>query len=129
MLKSCDVDRIFRDCLFKEEELIGGKPIKEPLIAEGIIMNVGFNPDSIERNKIDIGYMVDQLPEMFNQGWSFLNMCIDKEERQWTSVHKVMEQLLLLGIAIGRLKYCAPREMWDVLPGGMPYVMRVDRGN
>jgi len=28
-----------------------------------------------------------------------------------------------LGIASGKLSYLMPREMWKVLPGGMPYLV------
>ncbi|MGL5569609.1 MAG: hypothetical protein ACRDB9_10240 [Cetobacterium sp.] len=125
MLRSEEVNRIFLDCLFKDEELVDGKPIIEPLVTEGILMNVGFNPDSIERNKICIEAMIDKLPSTFDEGWTFLNMCMDKEKNQWTGSHKTMEELLVLGLAIGRFEYCCPREMWNVLPEGMPYVRRV----
>jgi hypothetical protein len=36
-------------------------------------------------------------------------------------MHATMEQLILLGVGIGKVKSLMPREMWDVLPGGMPY--------
>lgn len=34
-----------------------------------------------------------------------------------------MEQLVSLGIGIKKVKYCMPKEMWSILPGGMPYFM------
>ena len=32
-----------------------------------------------------------------------------------------MEELFCLGIAIGRVECLIPREMWKILPGGVPY--------
>ena len=33
-----------------------------------------------------------------------------------------MEQLFVLGMGLGLVKYGLPRSMWNVLPGGMPYI-------
>ena len=33
-----------------------------------------------------------------------------------------MQELLLLGLAIEKIEYLLPREMWSILPGGMPYI-------
>lgn len=35
----------------------------------------------------------------------------------------MVEQLVQLGIALGKVKYCLPREAWKNLPGGVPYFM------
>jgi hypothetical protein len=34
-----------------------------------------------------------------------------------------MDQLFTLGIAIEKVSFQLPREMWNVLPGGMPYLV------
>jgi hypothetical protein len=52
-------------------------------------------------------------------------MCQDKEDHQWTDFHQTMDELVCLGTAIGKLEYLMPREMWNVLPGGMPYIVVV----
>jgi len=36
-----------------------------------------------------------------------------------------MEQLMLLGLAAGWLKYQLPRKLWTALAGGVPYVVIV----
>jgi hypothetical protein len=33
-----------------------------------------------------------------------------------------MEQLLALGTATRQMTILMPREMWDMFPGGMPYI-------
>lgn len=71
--------------------------------------------------------MLDKLPEQFHEatggGWSFLNACNDRHGNQWTGLHQRMEQLFQLGIALGRVSYCLPREFWSAMPGGVPYIV------
>ena len=121
-LNSQKVEQTFRDCLFKD-----GEDTTNHIMAEGIMTNVGFHPDRLESHKPTIEEMLAELPKEFNEatggGWSFLNACNDKNGDQWTGLHQTMEQLFLLGIAMGKVKIQLPREMWSVLPGGMPYLV------
>ncbi len=114
------VNAIFQDCLFKNDE-----DASNHIKAEGIVHNAEFHPDRLNSNKDVIEAMLDELPNEFKEsgggGWSFLNACNDKHGNQWTGLHLAMEQLILLGIAIDKVKCLIPREMWKALPGGMPY--------
>lgn len=71
--------------------------------------------------------MLAELPDDFKisrgGSYSFLNACLDKHGNQWTGLHRAQEELVRLGIAIGRVECCFPRETWAALPGGMPYFM------
>ena len=124
MLTAEKVSEIFEDCLFKNEEIIDGKPIIEPIKVEGIINNFGFYPDRLKNHTVKIVELLNELPDNFKEwtgsGWTFLNACNDKEGSQWGE-HCNIEQLVVLGIGIGKVKYCIPKEMWGILPGGMPY--------
>lgn len=51
-----------------------------------------------------------------------------KEGNQWGE-HLNMEQLVVLGVASGNLQYCLPKQMWSMLPGGMPLVIRTQKEN
>ena len=114
------VNEIFMNCLFKD-----GEDTAKHIAVQGITSNVGFHPDRIESFKAEISSMLDKLPDVFRAngggGMSFLEACMDKNGEQWTGMHQRMEQLFQLGIATGKAKCLLPREMWDVLPGGMPY--------
>ncbi len=114
------VNTIFMDCLFND-----GEDTSNHVKAEGITQNVGFHPERLESHRAEIEEMLDELPDEFKEsgggGISFLNACNDKLGNQWTGLHQRMEQLLQLGIAIGKVKCLIPREMWSALPGGMPY--------
>lgn len=120
-LTSENVTNVFMDCLFRDEELAGGLPYTKHVIGEGITIKTAFNAERLESHKQDILDMVDALPPQFKEGWSFLNMCNDKSDKQWTGEHRVMEQLVTLGMATGKIKLLAPKEMWPMFPGGMPY--------
>lgn len=131
MERSERVETIFMDCLFRDEELTDGKPSIEPVVAEGITSNVGFHPGRVEQHRGEIEILLTGFPDEFytdgGGGWSFLNLCRLSDGTQWTDFHLRMEQLCQLGIATGKVKFQLPREMWSVLPGGMPY-LSIDRG-
>lgn len=124
-LTTKNVNEIFFSCLFKEEE-----NKDNPVIAEGIQMKTGFHPGRLEEAKKDIKSMLDQLPDNFKAsiggGWSFLQMCVTKDEVQWGE-HKNMDQLAMLAIAAKLGKWQLSRQLWASLPGGMPYFIILDK--
>jgi len=71
--------------------------------------------------------MLNDLPDNFKNdfggGWSFLNMCEDKNGVQWTDFHATVDELVCLGLSIDKMSYLMSRDMWNVLPGGMPYLV------
>lgn len=130
MINSGRVRNIFGLCLYMEDELEHDENneliIPEDSIkVEGITGTVYFNPIRINYYKDEIKSIVKQLHHSFEEGWSFLNMCLDINNEQWTGVHRTMEELLDLGLAAKCLEYCTPREIWDLLPNKMPYVKLV----
>ncbi len=119
------VERIFLDYLFRE-----GEDTADHIAVEGIVHNIGFHPGRLEGHRDEVVALLGELPTEFmgverggGGGWSFLNACNDRHGNLWTGMHLVMEQLFLLGIALGLAEYQLPREMWPVLPGGMPYIV------
>lgn len=112
------------DCFFDDNELdADGIPLCPSITVEGITAVFILHKDRVNQHREEINDMLDQLPILFKQGWSFLMACNDKEGNQWTGVHKHMEILFVLGIAIGRVVPCFPRDLWSTLPGGMPYYL------
>lgn len=124
-LTSANVGDIFRRCLFDDNEVM--TPRVEVV---GIMNNFGFHPGRIESLEPDIKSMLDQLPTEFKisggGGWSFLQMCIRADGHQWTGMHQIQEQLMVLGMAAGWVLPLLPRRLWGMLPGGMPYVQIAD---
>jgi len=121
---SSKVDTIFLDSLFTDEEIDGSNtPPEGAVLVEGIVSKFGFHPERLATHKDQISDLIKLMPEEFSKGggWSFLNLCMDKDGNQWGE-HRNMEQLVALAIATEQGKYVMPREMWSVLPGGMPYI-------
>lgn len=120
-----NVEMAILDCLFK-----GGEDESKAVLAEGVIQQFDFHPERLNEWKDSIIEMLNQLPETFRQnsggGWSFLQACYRKDGTQWTDFHKDMEELFCLGIAIGKVKSQLPKEMWQVLPGGVPYYVIIE---
>ena len=120
-LTAKNVETIFMDCLFRDDE-----DTSKAVIVEGILNQFGFHPDRLESHKQAIAEMLAELPDEFQSdkggGWSFLNACMTKAGEQWGE-HQNMEQLFTLGIATKKANWLMPRKMWKALPGGMPYVV------
>lgn len=116
-LTGINVDKIFRACLFNE-----GEDTSNHVLAHGVRHKVGFHPGRLEEHRGDIESMLSQLSDDFTKqgGMSFLNACITKDGEHWGE-HPTVDQLVCLGLAIGKVEYCFPRESWNILPGGMPY--------
>lgn len=113
-----NVTKIFRDCLFDV-----GEDESNAVIAPGILVNAGFHPERLERHRQEIVDMLECLPDGFKSGWSFLYLCEDRDGVQWTDLHTTCQELVLLGIAIGKARYMFPRHMWHIFPGGMPFIV------
>lgn len=123
-LTSENVKEVFMKCLFKE-----GEDTSNFIPAKSVMTNVGFNPERIKENESKIIELLSGLPDDFKTsgggGMSFLNACVDKSGNQWGE-HQNIDQLLCLGIAIDKVSFPMPREFWNALPGGMPYVQVKD---
>ena len=120
-----NVHNIMVDCLFDDDVEIDENNLPDNcIVIEGILNSYGLKREGLEQHKDDIISMVNQLPTEFIEGggWSFLNMCMRNDGEQWTGFHWTQEQLLVLGIGVGAMQILLPREVWNLLPGGMPYV-------
>jgi len=121
-----NVKKTLLDCLFTDEELkaCNGKPEKF-VMAEGVMMKVGFHPERLESHRAEVSSMLSELPPEFmhdnpSGGWSFLNACMTKNGEQWGE-HPNIDELLLLGFGLNMVKYLLPRPVWKAMPGGVPY--------
>lgn len=117
-----NVKAVFKDCLFRNK-----KEVKFPKMVEGIYTTASLHLGRLEEHYPDIIALCNQLPDAFKKsaggGWSFLNLCMNSEGSQWTGDQADMEQLMILGLAIGKIELLAPRSMWIAFPGGMPYLV------
>ncbi len=128
-LNSDTVNRIFGECLLTSDEardntFVNGNTINEEKVTliQGVLSRFGLNKARLDANAADIAELLNELPSEFKDGWTFLNMCTDKDGNNWTDLHQTMEQLVVLGIGVNKISYPFPKEMWKALPGGMPYI-------
>jgi len=126
VLTSERVDEITKACLHPGSELVGAA-----VDVEGVLHRFQFRSDKLEQHKPAIAAMLAELPDQFHEraggGWSFLNLCLDRAGNQWTGLHAQQEKLCALAIGAGLGSWLMPRDMWPVLPGGMPYfVVKAD---
>ncbi len=126
-LTAQNVQEVFFDCMFRDEELTlleKGQIPESAILVEGVVSKVGFESNRIKQNTPAIKDMLLNLPDAFfhdkGGGFTFLGAAEDKEGRHWGE-HRSIEQLMQLGIAAKLIRYCLPREVWGALPGGMPY--------
>lgn len=122
LLTSSAVADIFRDCLFRE-----GEPTEDHIAVDGLTSRFGLHPERTCSHTEEIADLLTQLPDDFQEskggGMSFLNMCNDHEGNQWTGSQQTMQELVVLGLAVEKVAYLLPREMWAALPGGVPYIV------
>jgi hypothetical protein len=116
-LTSDNVSQTFQSCLAEDES--------SGVVVDGVVTRASLSQSAVTAHLEDIRSMLSELPPEFQEssggGWSFLNACNDRRGRQWTGLHRTMEELFLLGLAAGLVESLLPRELWGSLPGGMPY--------
>lgn len=120
------VNEVFLDCLYRNDEVgADKKPPADAVIVEGLVATYGLHPTRLESHREKVRWFLNEMPAPFHKstggGWSFLNLCVDRNEEQWAE-HPTMEQLVVLAIGLHMGSYCVPRELWGALPGSVPYV-------
>jgi hypothetical protein len=98
---------------------------RAPLI-DGVMHSMHLDLDELEPHRAQIQTMINRLDDTFHQhiggGWSFLNLCHLKDGTLWGQQMDA-EALVLVSVALGMCAYNLPREVWESLPGGVPYVV------
>ena len=122
-----NVPTVMKGCMFTREKAPQGAEAPEgAVVVRGIIYKFGFHPERLEASRESVAAMLEDLEPIFRHdiggGYTFMSMVVTREGVQWGEQRNA-EQLLVLGLALGYLRYCAPREMWPALPGGVPYVV------
>lgn len=116
-LTSENVEAIFRDCLTDNSSFI----------VQGVVLGASFDRTKVEAYEEEIIQMLMQLPTQFHKhggaGWSFQNMCIDNNGKQWTDLYQTMDKLVCLGIAIRAVEFVFERNLWKALLFCMPYIV------
>ncbi len=108
----------------EEKDLLSWKNPPGFVLAQGVVSKFAFRKNNLEAHREDVASLLRCLPDEFHKdkggGWSFLNGCMDKDGVQWGEQRDV-DTLICLGLALGLVSFPMPRDMWSVLPGGVPY--------
>lgn len=122
--------------LFTDEEAEGlsREEIQaKAVVVEGIGRSYGFHPQRLASHRDEVYELLNELPDAFRAsgggGASVLNAHVDRHGNTWTGFHQIVDELFVLGIALDLAAWLLPREMWNALPGGMPYVAFLDTEN
>lgn len=111
------ITKAFFNSLFKK-----GEKTDKAVRGDGITGNYFFHPERLEEQRHLVATVLEELPEEFKTGDTFLKLCVNKNNVTWTGSHEICEQLMVLAIGLKLMAYCAPKEMWASLPEGLPYV-------
>jgi len=122
------VNELMKQCLSRPNENHNvTTSLDGVLVVHGLVQSFSFHPGRIAEHADEIEALLKELPDEFQRsgggGWSFLNACNDRHGNLWTGLHQTMECLFCLGIAAGKANWVFPREHWNMLPGGVPYVV------
>lgn len=111
----------FDDCLYRDEyEDRSGE-----VWVEGIKHKYGFHPQRLEEKRKLVTALIANLPaELSKKGLPFTGICVTKTGELWTGNQEVCEELIVMGIGLGLMKYSMPRELWQFF-GGVPYITLV----
>lgn len=125
-LTAKNVEKVFLDCFLKE----GYTDETKVIPVNSVTGNFGFDPDKIEKYSEDIHDMINQLHPNFdekNQGYTFMNLPFKGENNEQWGEQRNGDQLMALGLASGWMKLTLEDKLiWAALPGGVPYVYRLD---
>lgn len=132
MINAGRLHEIVVDSLFTDEEVnrspIPGPP-EDAVVVDGVMSMFGFHPERLESHRAEVREMLETLRDEFwlskGGGWSFLNLCEDRDGNLWGQ-HRDCEALCVLAIGLGLGSFPLPREIWPVLPGSVPYFVFED---
>ena len=118
-LTASKVNDVFADCLFKTKPEPGTKYIP----VKGIISNIAFVPKKLDDYSLTIKMMLNELDDDFKEdiggGRPVIQMSVNRSNEKWAD-NQTTEQLLMLGLASGWLKFLFPKKVRNA--SGVPYV-------
>lgn len=110
----------FVDCLFKDNE-----DTTHNIKVEGITCTFHLHPERLESKRELVQNFLNNLPSEFAEGYTFMALPFTKTGAQWGEQPNAQE-LMVMAIGLNLMTYCFPKERWNVLPGGVPYVQLVN---
>lgn len=113
---------IYNRCLVETKDIETGKFNGSVLVGEGLKGCSLFSTDRINYSRDEIEHMIKSLPEQIKDGISYDEFCKTKSGYKWGNDFYA-DMLMKLGTAAMLLYFPLPREDWEYLPGGKPYII------
>jgi len=121
------ISEIFKDCLLRKAEIVKGKPACRHTKVQSVGKHfsgyrIVFSEERVSQYANEIDGMLDQLQKGFKEnsggGMTLKEACVDAEGKLWTEKEGYAEELMMLGIATGRVHFRLARNQEDtLLPG------------
>ncbi len=121
-----NVSKLFVKCLFTEKEVEEATkagetvPTLEAVIVHGAVGSFGLHPERLKTVREEVVSLLQQLPEEFHEGTTFLNAVLTKDCTPWGEQRNANE-LLVMGMGLGYVKEMLPKQFRHSLVGGVPY--------
>ena len=112
-LSSENIHRLLGKCLYKQKELdkLENPVPVEHIFIDGITRNFGFHPERIKKHQSEILAMIEQVnPDTMS------DLGINKAGKKWTEDSSAVEELMVLGMAIKKIRYMSCRNDQWVIP-------------
>ncbi|MDE5630139.1 MAG: hypothetical protein K2I70_00915 [Bacilli bacterium] len=119
------VKRIFFSCMFSEEDIKDERPVKPCSIVDSPSGVYFLDTEKVNKHIMEIKDLIDRLPDLRKET-SFVNLFFDRSNRMWTNDSKIVEILMVLGIAAERIEYAYPQEEWKAKNHGYPVIVELD---
>tara|TARA_B100000745_G_scaffold300141_1_gene252946 strand:- start:1619 stop:2044 length:426 start_codon:yes stop_codon:yes gene_type:complete len=122
-----NVKTLMRACLYQDgDKGFNGRDVpSDAIVVCGITRTFGFNPTRVREQTRNILNILENVSDKFlttgGGGASFLELPFDKDGKHWGE-HINAEELYALSAAIGVGSFALDKDMWHILPGGVPYI-------
>lgn len=118
------VNDLMLACLINKPEFDANDP--DAVVVEGLTAKFVFSREALETARGEYlqlaqEHLDDKFKKSIGEGYSFLGLPFNKRGEQ-VCEHPTAQGFLVLGLGMGVAEYCLPKELWVVLPGGVPYV-------
>lgn len=122
MLSAANVDLVFRDCLYTNEEVLAAEPARPEGMVEvnGIFGTYGFHPERLESHRAEVREMLRELPTDYDSKRfdRFPHLNVNSGTGLTFSSRAdfgTMEQLLCLAHGLGLRRLSAVRALSSAL--------------
>ena len=99
---------------------------EETITIDGVFHSYIFEKEKINSERKYIEMLLSKVSQTLNVGCPFLKLNTTYTGSIWTNNTEEIEKLLVLGIAINKIRFLKPRDRWKSFPNGIPFIIMVN---